>query len=110
MREGRFTILDKDPTIYLHTRLCPVIYMGTVVTEWEMQWVLSISTGTRDCGDECEAESKPCGNATLLRCPLSAVVKSLSEKCLLHKYLLHIILVESIVQNIATFLAHTTAL
>jgi hypothetical protein len=35
-----------------------------------------------------EAEFEPHATATLLRCTLSAVVKSLSEKCLLHKYLL----------------------
>jgi hypothetical protein len=86
MRKGRFTILEEDPTIYPHTYLCPVIVGMT------------------------EAESKPHGTATLLRCTLSAVVKSLSEKCLLHKYLLHSILAESVVQDITTFLAHTTAL
>jgi hypothetical protein len=33
MRKGRFTILEEDPTIYPHTHLCPVIYMGeSVVT------------------------------------------------------------------------------
>jgi hypothetical protein len=82
MRKGRFTILEKDPTIYPHTCLCPVIYMGTVVTEW----VFSVNTGTGGCGDECEAESEPFGTVTLLRCPLSAVVKSLSEKCCTNIY------------------------
>jgi hypothetical protein len=57
-----------------------------------------------------EAETKPHGTATLLRCMLSGVVNSLSEKCLLHKYLLHSILAESKVQDIQTFLAHTAAL
>jgi hypothetical protein len=38
---------------------------------------------------------EPHGTATLLRCTLSAVVKSLSEKCVLHKYLLHSIAAES---------------
>jgi hypothetical protein len=110
MRKGRFTILQEDPTIYPHTRLCPLIYMGTVVTEWETQWVLSINTGTGGCVDDHEAESGPCGTAALLRSPLSVVVKLLSEKCLLRKYLMHSILEESIVQDISTFLAHTTAL
>jgi hypothetical protein len=86
MRKGRLTILEEDPVIYPHTRLCPVIVGVT------------------------EAESKPQGTATLLRCTLSVVVKSLSEKCLLHKYLLCSILAKSIVQDIPTFLAHTTAL
>jgi hypothetical protein len=36
----------------------------------------------------CEAEAEPHETASLLRCTLSAVMKSLSEKCLLHKYLL----------------------
>jgi hypothetical protein len=36
--------------------------------------------------------------------------ETLSEKRLLHKYLLCSILVESIVQDIPTFLAYTTAL
>jgi hypothetical protein len=85
-----------------------------------------------DCGGDCEAESRPEGTAALLRCILSAVVKSLSDKCLLHKYLLRSVLAvvsivcsrtqatefsfffsivaESIVQDIPTFLAHTTAL
>jgi hypothetical protein len=86
MRKGRFTIFEEDPTVYFHTRVCPVIVGVT------------------------EAKSKPHGTATLLRYALSAVVKSLSEKCLLHKYLLCSILAESIVQDIGTFLAHTTAL
>jgi hypothetical protein len=55
MKKGRFTIPEEDQTIYPHTCLCPVVYMGTVVVE-------------------------PHGTATLLRCTLSAVVKSLSEK------------------------------
>jgi hypothetical protein len=33
------------------------------------------------------AESEPHGTATLLRCTLSSVVKSLSVKCMLHIYL-----------------------
>jgi hypothetical protein len=86
MRKGWFTILEEDPTIYPHTRLSPVIVGVT------------------------EAESKPHGAATLLRCTLSDVVKSLSEKCLLQKYFLHSILTESVAQDLSTFLAHTTAL
>jgi len=35
--EGRFTILKEDPTLYPHTCLGPVTYMGTVVTKWAMQ-------------------------------------------------------------------------
>jgi hypothetical protein len=84
MKKGRFTILEEDQTIYLHTCLCPVIYMGTAV--------------------------EPHGTATLLRCTLSVVVKSLSEKCLLHKYLLCSILAEAIAQDIPTFPAHIRAL
>jgi hypothetical protein len=43
---------------------------------------------TGDCGNEREVNFEPRGTATLWRCKLSAVVKSLPEKCLLHKYLL----------------------
>jgi hypothetical protein len=50
------------------------------------------------------------GTANLLRCTLSVVVKSLSEKCLLHNNLLRSILAESIVQDIPTLPAHTRAL
>jgi hypothetical protein len=85
MKKCRFTTLDKDLTIYPHTYLCPVICMGTVVVE-------------------------PHGIATLLRCTLSAVVKSLSEKCVLHKYLLCSILAESVVQDIPAFPAPTRRL
>jgi hypothetical protein len=84
-----------------------MIYVGAAVTEWDTQWVLSVYTGTGGCGDDQEAESETCGTATLLRCLLSVVVKSLSEKCLPYKYLLHSILAESIVQDILTFPAHT---
>jgi hypothetical protein len=77
MRKGRFTILEEDPAIHPYTHLCPMIYMGTVVTEWETKWFLSINTGTGGCGDDHEAESKPRGTDTLLRCTLSAIVKSL---------------------------------
>jgi hypothetical protein len=42
--------------------------------------------------------------------PCSGVVKSLSENCLLHKYLLFIILAESILQDIPTLPAHTRAM
>jgi hypothetical protein len=81
MRNGRFTILEEDPR-----------------------------RRSSDCGDDCEAESKPHGTATLLRCTLSAVEKSLLQKYLLHKYLLRSMLSESVVQDIQTFLAHTTAM
>lgn len=66
--------------------------------------------GTGDCGHDCEAESESHGTANLFRCTLSDVVKSLSRKCLLHKYLLCSLLAESIVQDIPTFPAHTAAL
>jgi hypothetical protein len=56
------------------------------------------------------AETEPYGTATMLRCTLSAVVKSLSKKCLPHKYLLCIVLTESIAQVIPAFPAHTRAL
>jgi hypothetical protein len=62
------------------------------------------------CEAECEAESEAYGIATLFRRILSDVVKSLSKKCLLHKYLWCSALAESIVQDIPTFLAHTKAL
>jgi hypothetical protein len=47
MKKGRFTILQEDPTIYPHTCLCPLIYMGTVILEWATQsfpWVNMRST------------------------------------------------------------------
>jgi hypothetical protein len=59
---------------------------------------------------DCEAESEPHETTTLMKCILSAVVKTFSEKCLLHKYLLCSILAESIVHDIQTFLAHTRVL
>jgi hypothetical protein len=86
MRKGRITILKEDPSIYPHTGRCPVI-VGVTVKQNPSQMVLP-----------------------LLRCTLSAAVKPLSEKCLLHKYLLHSILAESVAQDITTFLPHTTAL
>jgi hypothetical protein len=42
-----------------------------------------------------EAEYGPHGTITVLRCALSAVVKSLSKKFMLQKYLLYSILAES---------------
>jgi hypothetical protein len=74
----------------------------------KIQLFIPYSPLSSDCGGDCEAESKTHGTATLLRGTLSAVVKSLSEKCLLHKYLLRSILAESVVQDISTFPAHTT--
>jgi hypothetical protein len=38
------------------------------------------------CGSDCEAESEQHGTANRFRCTISVVVKSLSEKCLLHEY------------------------
>jgi hypothetical protein len=61
-------------------------------------------------GSDCTLESERHGTANLLRCTLSVVVKSLSEKCLLHNNLLHSILAESIVQDIQTLPAHTRVL
>jgi hypothetical protein len=78
MSKVRFTILEENAAIYPHTRLCSVIYMGTIVTEWETQWVLSINIETGSCGHDWESESEPCGTAILLGCHLSVVVKSLS--------------------------------
>jgi hypothetical protein len=49
------------------------------------------------CGSDYEAESEQHGTANVFRCTLSVVVKSLSEKCLLHKYFLYNVLAESIV-------------
>jgi hypothetical protein len=46
----------------------------------------------------------------LLRGAFPAVVKSLSKKCLLQKYLLCSILAESVVQDIPTFPPKNTAL
>jgi hypothetical protein len=40
---------------------------------------------TGGCGSDCEAEYEPHGTATQLGCALSAVMKSLSKKCLLQK-------------------------
>jgi hypothetical protein len=62
------------------------------------------------CGSDCEAESEQHGTANLFRCTLSVVVKSLSEKCLLHKHSLYNILAESVVQDFPTLPAHTRAL
>jgi hypothetical protein len=81
--DKRQVILEEDPTIYPHTRLSPMIVGVTV---------------------------KQNPSHMEVKCTLSDVVKSLSEKCLLHKYLLGSILAESVVQDITTFLAHTTAL
>jgi hypothetical protein len=66
--------------------------------------------GTGGCGSDCEAESEPHGTATMFRCNLSAVVKLLSKKYLLNKYLMCSSLAESMLQDITTFPAHTTAL
>jgi hypothetical protein len=67
--------------------------------------------GTGGCGQcSCEAESQSHGTATLIRCILSAVVKSLSKKCLLHRYLLCSILTESLMLDNPNFLPLTKAL
>jgi hypothetical protein len=66
--------------------------------------------GSEGYGRDCAAEFVPHGTANLLRHTLSAVVKSLSEKYLLHKNLLYSILAESIVQDIPILPAHTRAL
>jgi hypothetical protein len=58
MEKGRFTILEEDKTIYPHTCLCPVIYMGTVVTEWEMQWFSPSTQGQDIVG--MTAKQNPC--------------------------------------------------
>jgi hypothetical protein len=67
-----------------------------------------------DCGNSVgyylSTESKVHGTATLLRCTLSAVVKSPSEKRLLHKYLSCSFLAESTVQDILTVPAPTRVL
>jgi hypothetical protein len=84
---GMFTFFKEDPTIYAHTRLCPVI-LGVTVKQNQSHMELPLCWGVL----------------------FSAVVKSLSEKSLLHKYLLRSILAETVVQHIPTFLAHTTAL
>jgi hypothetical protein len=34
VKEGRFTILEEHLTIYPHTCLFPMIYIGTVIAEW----------------------------------------------------------------------------
>jgi hypothetical protein len=62
--------------------------------------------GSGGCGSDCAAESELHVTATLLRCTISTVVKSLFEKCLLHNNLLRSILAESVVQDIPTLLAH----
>jgi hypothetical protein len=53
---------------------------------------------------------EPHGSVTVLRCTLSAVVKSPTEKYLLHIYVLCSFLEESTVQDIQSFPAHTRAL
>jgi hypothetical protein len=94
-------------------------WMGIDVTEVGASvslLVVGVTTWISDlgvmgsCGNDCEANPKSHGTAILFRCTLSAVVKSLSEKCLLHKHLLCSIPAESIVQDIPTFPAHTRAL
>jgi hypothetical protein len=85
-------------------------YTLWVITEGKGFKEGACNEGTGGCGSDCAAESEPHGTATLLRCTLSAVVKSLSKEYLLHKYLLRSILEESIVQVIATCPVHTTAL
>jgi hypothetical protein len=65
-------------------------------------------TGGREA--EREAESGAHGIATLFRCILSDVVKSLSIKCLLHKSLYCSFLPESILLDNPMFLAHNKAL
>jgi hypothetical protein len=81
-----------------------------VITEGKRSKEGVCNDGMRGCGSACEAESEPHGTATLLRCTVSAVEKSLPEKCLLHKYLLCKTVEESIVQDIPNFHAHTKAL
>jgi hypothetical protein len=66
--------------------------------------------GPSGCGSNCAAEAEPHGTANLLRRTLSAVVKSLSKKCMLHKNLWYIILAESIVQDIPNLPAHIITL
>jgi hypothetical protein len=53
--------------------------------------------GTGGYGAKLEAESEPHGTTTLFRFILSAAVKSLSNKCLLNKYILGTIFTESTV-------------
>jgi hypothetical protein len=50
--------------------------------------------GPTVCGSDYEAETEPHGTATLFRCTLSDVLKSLSKKWFLKKYLLYTILAE----------------
>jgi hypothetical protein len=35
--EERFITLEEEATIYPHTCFLPVLYMGTVITDWAMQ-------------------------------------------------------------------------
>jgi hypothetical protein len=44
MKKGGFTILEEDPTVYSHTCLFPVFYMGTVINEWAMQCFPLVNT------------------------------------------------------------------
>jgi hypothetical protein len=60
-----------------------ISYRNTVIIEY----LVFNFTRKGSCGIDCAAESQAHGTVTLLRCTLSAVVKSPSEKCMLHKYL-----------------------
>jgi hypothetical protein len=44
MKKGRFTILEEDVTIYPHTCLLQVLYMGTVFAEWAMKCFPLVNT------------------------------------------------------------------
>jgi hypothetical protein len=81
-----------------------------VITEGKESKEGLYNEGTGGCGSDCEAKSEPRATGPLYKCTLSALVKSLSENCLLHKYLLYSILAELIVQDIQTLPAHTRAL
>jgi hypothetical protein len=85
-----------------------VFFFSGVITKGKGTKEVVCNDGSR-CGSGCEAESEQHGTANLFRCTLS-VVKSLSEKCLLHKYFLYNILAEPVMQNFPALLAHTRAL
>jgi hypothetical protein len=102
-----------------------VLEGGKPVTSWNRFWweggheghlqgpkgkAMNPNKGTEGCGTECEVESETLGTASLFRCIFSAVVKSLSQKCLLHKYFQRSIFDSSMLQVLPTLPVHTTAL
>jgi hypothetical protein len=44
MQKGDFTIIQEDPTIYVHNSLYPMIHIGTDIAEWATKCYTWVNT------------------------------------------------------------------